>query len=54
MLIITWDRRLIWQNWLPESGYELRDVAVMEVYLNHPGKTKPDNLKTDIYLGVKK
>ena len=44
----------IYKNWLPESGYELRDVAAMEVYLNHPGKTKSDNLKTDIYLGVKK
>jgi len=46
--------RQIYKNWLPESGYGLRDMACMEIYLNDPTKTKAENLKTDIYIGIKK
>jgi AraC family transcriptional regulator len=43
----------IYLNWLPQSGYELRDAPPVEFYLNHPERTKPENLKTDIYVPVK-
>jgi len=46
----TYDQ--IYMNWLPESGYELRDAPPMEFYLNEPDRTKPENLKTDIYVPV--
>lgn len=46
----TYDQ--IYMNWLPESGYELRDAPPMEFYLNSPDRTKPENLKTDIYVPV--
>jgi len=52
MLSKTYDQ--IYKNWLPTSGYELRDIPCMEFYHNDPNKTKPENLKTDIYIGVKK
>lgn len=42
----------IYEQWLPGSGYELRDVPPREVYLNDPEKSKPEDLKTDIYIGV--
>lgn len=48
----TYDQ--IYLNWLPESGYELRDNPPMEFYLNDPDRTKPENLKTDIYIPVKR
>jgi AraC family transcriptional regulator len=44
----------IYKNWLPSSGYGLRDIPCMEFYHNDPNKTKPENLKTDIYVGIKK
>jgi AraC family transcriptional regulator len=47
----TYDQ--IYLNWLPESGYELRDAPPLEFYLNDPDRTKPENLKTDIYVPVK-
>jgi AraC family transcriptional regulator len=51
MLNATYNQ--IYEQWLPGSGYELRDVPPIEVYLTDAGKTKPENLKTDIYLGVR-
>ncbi|GAA0357660.1 AraC family transcriptional regulator [Bowmanella denitrificans] len=43
----------IFHQWLPESNYKLRDVPVFELYLNRdPRKTKPQNLKTEIYIPV--
>jgi AraC family transcriptional regulator len=47
----TYDQ--IYLNWLPDSGYDLRDTPPLEFYLNDPGRTKPENLKTDIYVPVK-
>ncbi len=39
-------------EWLPESHYQLRDEKTcFEIYLNRdPRKTKPENLKTEIYI----
>jgi AraC family transcriptional regulator len=47
----TYDQ--IYLEWLPESGYELRDAPPLEFYLNDPDRTKPENLKTDIYVPVR-
>lgn len=37
-------------EWLGNSGSELRDEPAYEVYLNSPSDTKPEELKTDIYM----
>lgn len=36
-------------QWLPRSGRELRNDPCLEVYLNDPHGTPPDELLTDIY-----
>lgn len=43
----------IYLNWMPGSGMELRDAPPLEFYLNDPDRTRPENLKTDIYVPVK-
>ncbi|MCF8369638.1 MAG: AraC family transcriptional regulator [Bacteroidales bacterium] len=43
----------IYGIWLPESKKELRDAPCFEKYLNTPEKTKPENLKTEIYIPLK-
>jgi len=44
----------IFNHWLPESGYELRDKPCFEIYLNRdPRRTKPENLKTEIYVPIR-
>ncbi len=42
----------IFNEWLPESGHSLRDEnTCFEIYLNRdPRKTKPENLRTEIYI----
>ncbi len=42
----------IYRRWLPESGYELRDLPPFELYRNDPGKTKPEKLLTEIYVPI--
>jgi AraC family transcriptional regulator len=43
----------IFNEWLPESNYRLRDDPCFEIYLNKdPRRTKPENLKTEIYLPI--
>ena len=45
--------QFIFNDWLPESGMSLRDEPCFEIYLNrNPRKTKPENLKTEIYVPV--
>ncbi len=44
---------MIFNSWLPESDHKLRDEPCFEIYLNRdPRKTKPENLKTEIYLPI--
>jgi AraC family transcriptional regulator len=44
---------LIFSEWLPRSGYRLRETACYELYLNkNPKRTKPENLRTEIYIPV--
>jgi AraC family transcriptional regulator len=43
---------IIFAEWLPKSGYELRFVPNWEVYVNAPEQTKPEDLITDIYIPI--
>ncbi len=43
----------IFNEWLPENSHKLRDEPCFEIYLNKdPGRTKPENLKTEIYIPI--
>lgn len=42
----------IFSQWLAKNKSELRNVPCLELYLNSPGKAKPENLKTDIYVPI--
>ena len=48
------DMRLAYQwlygQWLPQSGRQVANAPVFEVYLNHPRDTAPADLLVDIYL----
>lgn len=40
-------------DWIVESGVELRDLPIIEKYLNRdPRRTKPENLLTEIYVPI--
>jgi len=44
----------IFHEWLPESGHELRENPCFASYLNlDPRRTKPENLRTEIYVPIK-
>jgi AraC family transcriptional regulator len=44
----------IFSKWLPESNEELREAPCFELYLNRdPRRTKPENLRTEIYIPLK-
>ena len=43
----------IFNTWLLENEYELRDDTVREKYLNNPEKTEESKLKTEFYLPIK-
>ena len=41
-------------DWIVKSGTDVRDLPMFEKYLNRdPRRTKPDNLKTEIYVPLK-
>ena len=42
----------IYANWLPDSGYELRNIPMFEIYRNNPADTNPEDLQTAIYLPI--
>jgi AraC family transcriptional regulator len=44
----TYDQ--IFKAWLPGSGEKLREEPCFEVYLNSPDQTKPEDLRTEIWL----
>lgn len=44
----------IYRNWIPNSEYELRDVAFFEKYLNTPDIVSPNELLTEVYIPVKR
>ena len=42
----------IFGRWLPASGAKLRDRPSFELYLNSPDRTRPENLRTEIYVPI--
>lgn len=42
----------IYSQWLPASSYRLSSQPGFEKYLNHPDRTEPEKLKTEIYIPV--
>ena len=42
----------IYSKHIPEGGYKLRDGFCFEKYINDPGKTVPEKLKTEIYIPI--
>lgn len=42
--------RYMYGDWLPKSGEELGDHPPIEVYLNNPACTAPDDLRTEVCL----
>jgi AraC family transcriptional regulator len=41
---------LIFAKWLPDSGYEVRDMPIYEKYLTNPRKPEAGKLITEVYL----
>ena len=39
-------------NIYPEGGYKIAMESGFEKYLNHPDRTTPDKLKTEIYVPI--
>jgi AraC family transcriptional regulator len=46
----TWQG--IYRDWLPTSGYELRDAIPFEDYVDDPSKVEREKLRTDIYIPI--
>lgn len=46
--------RHIYLDWLPASGYALREPFTFETYVNTPKKTPTSELITDIYIPITK
>lgn len=44
----------LYGQWLPRSGYEMRDAPTREIYLNDPKVTLPADLETEIYAPIVK
>lgn len=42
----------IYAQLLPENNLQLRDYHCFEKYLNHPDRTEPEKLKTEIYIPI--
>lgn len=40
----------VYRDWLPATGYALRDDPPFEHYVDDPSSTPPEELRTDIYL----
>jgi AraC family transcriptional regulator len=43
----------IYYDWLPTSGYQLRNATAFEKYLNSPDRVKESELLTEIYIPIK-
>lgn len=43
----------IFNEWLMDNDYELRDAPVRERYISHPDRVAEDKLKTEFYLPIK-
>jgi AraC family transcriptional regulator len=43
----------IFNEWLMNNDYELRDAPTRERYISHPDRVAEDKLKTEFYLPIK-
>lgn len=43
----------LFNHWLLNTDYELRDAPVMEKYISHPERVAEEKLKTEFYIPVK-
>ena len=43
----------MFNDWLLQTDYELRDVPVRERYISHPDRVAEDKLKTEFYIPIK-
>ena len=43
----------IFNHWLMESDYELRDEPAFEKYISNPERVVPEKLKTEISVPIK-
>jgi AraC family transcriptional regulator len=43
---------VIFTKWLPESGYELRNLPPFEKYLTDPMETESGKLQTEVYIPI--
>lgn len=46
----SWNR--MYRNWLPISGYALRNAAPFEIYLNNLKTVSPEKLQTQIWIPI--
>ncbi len=46
----SWNR--LYRDWLPASGYRLRDTAPYEIYLNNKKQVPPQQLRTEIWIPI--
>lgn len=46
----SWNR--LYRDWLPASGYVLRDTSPFEIYLNDKKKVPPEELRTEIWVPI--
>jgi AraC family transcriptional regulator len=42
----------IYRNWIPNSKYELQDIAFFEKFINSPDVVQQDDLLTEVYIPV--
>jgi AraC family transcriptional regulator len=43
---------IVFNQWLPESGYEVRNLPIFEKYLSDPIEGKPGELETEVYIPI--
>ena len=39
-------------EWLPNSGHRVGNGPSYEVYRNNPSNTRPEELRTDLYIPI--
>jgi len=43
----------MFNNWLINTDYQLRDAPVREKYISNPERTEEHKLKTEFYIPIK-
>ncbi len=39
-------------EWIPKNGKRIKSLPSIEIYLNHPDQTKPEDLLTEVYIPI--